>query len=31
MVAAFRAAFGALRDGRRARQRRSDDEDALFI
>jgi hypothetical protein len=31
MVAAFRAAFGSLRDARRARQRRSDDEDALFI
>ena len=31
MMAAFRAAFGALRDARRARQRRSEDEDALFI
>lgn len=31
MVAAFRAAFGVLRDARRARHRRGDDEDALFI
>ena len=31
MVAAFRAVFGALRDARRARQRRGDNEDALFI
>ena len=31
MVAALRAAVGALRDARRARQRRGDDEDALFI
>jgi len=30
IMAAFRAAVGALRDARRARQRR-DDEDALFI
>jgi hypothetical protein len=31
MVAAVTAAVGALRDARRARQRRGDDEDALFI
>jgi hypothetical protein len=31
VVAALRAAVGALRDARRARRRRADDEDALFI
>ncbi len=31
MMAALRAIVGALRDARRGRQRRGDDEDAMFI
>ena len=31
MMAALRAMFGSLRDARRARRRRGEDEDALFI